>query len=327
MPTPAFFEDVDATRNDVVEETARRIAQLPRNMEIEEVKDRFHEITPQLLLHKDWKLILKFFRGVVAFRCSEESGRAAYDSQMMKKLSTVYGVSPSLVRRERAVAIWFQENVKLFARFLKTDENIRWYHVEELTKINEDPEVLGPEDMYQRLMRQLEHGAEKMAKMNEIEEEHDVDETAGEGSKAFFTQEAKRVRDEGLELLETGEVSDEEGEKPGRELTTKQQNFVNFLHELPCMGCGKPSPKDGHHDIHHCTTGGTGTTGFDAAVIPLCRECHGLGDSPLQFYEQVGETIERAAGRVQFMYWWGHDPVLPRTIDVQTNQQADYAAA
>ena len=81
-------------------------------------------------------------------------------------------------------------------------------------------------------------------------------------------------------------------------VTPRDSSYIDWLHTLPCLLCGK----QGVH-AHHTKSGGAGIKGSDYSCIPVCPKCHtdihqhhGKGN----FIET--EKLEEAIERLQEIY-------------------------
>jgi hypothetical protein len=60
--------------------------------------------------------------------------------------------------------------------------------------------------------------------------------------------------------------------------TIRDENYLGYVRDIPCLVCAAPPPSD----PHHLDSGVTGSKGDDWTCVPLCRKHH-------REYHSVGE--------------------------------------
>lgn len=265
---------LDELFDSLTDRATREIEGLPERIEPQDAMRFVVLFDRREMLHSDAGLIERFKLGVIARRVSENSG---YGDGAMKSLADATGVHVNTIRQCRRLADRYDDNVTLFARFLRgfrrgTGRPVRWYHVEKLIGTFSDPTVLGPEELAARLARGIEQAAERV--------EQASGEAVEDGLMQTVTEAAHTARTKGMQRLAETKAALDSGDAAPGVFIPRDPHFMRFVGGLPCAVTGDTPPDGGWgearlaSDPHHVGTGGTAIKGSDYTCVPLSREAH-----------------------------------------------------
>ncbi len=148
---------------------------------------------------------------------------------------------------------YFNRDIEQFEKYLENKGKVPWYQIESLVRANTNPEVLGEDAWYNRILKRVERLSQDLDDLNTRaaagdEEALSVMERAVEEVSAFQRNATKIL---------------------GTPSTPRSQEYLRFVRTLPCAVTGK-TPSDPHHTLVR----GMGIKGSDFSCIPLCREAH-----------------------------------------------------
>jgi len=88
-------------------------------------------------------------------------------------------------------------------------------------------------------------------------------------------------------------------------MTTRDEDYLDYVRHQPCVACLDSAPSD----PHHLKQGRVGGKGSDWAAVPLCRQCH-------RMYHDKGQDALEEKHRVNL--WRQAHKHLRRYLSQQT---------
>lgn len=302
MSTPGTLRrDYIESRKRLSQWALMQVESIPHEVDMDQAKQVFHGLNMRGQLHADGEHLTRFLMGILTLRLkvSTKVGTDVIGTMCRYYRSQGYLIHENTLRYYVAAARKFGSNVQLFDKWLQKGETPkRQYHVIEVTRAHEDPEVLGAEEFSRVIENQVMRAAEKTAKLSDPAQRYEAE--------LLLTEAAEEARDRGVS--EDDQMVGVVREPPAE--------FKEFVMMLNCMACGTPPPPDGLNDPHHVEQGGVGTKGSDWTQIPLCRKCHTLAESVSyrDFEKQTGIHQGAAVARVLHIWLSGQDaPSLTTT--------------
>lgn len=310
---------LEEVRGRYVRRAADRLKSLPERFTEDEAGPMVDALHRQSCLHEDMKWLTRFLMGEVTRRVKKNTERGGV-MDLYRRMSDRWGINTKALRYAVAVADSFHGNIILFDRWLQAGGyQKRWYHIKEITRLNVDPTVMGPESLADYLITRLESAAKDLEKTNEILESDEASEdekAAIQGAQMAFSEEAARLRANSKALLQNGHHNG--NGVAVAEFDPELERFVQMIHRMPCMGCGR-APEDnpeGFTHAHHVSPSSMSKKRNDWLRVPLCWKCHSLvHDGYRKFKEKRNEDIRELAARTLHIWIDGEDPRFPPGIE------------
>lgn len=246
------------------------IAKLPTILQPLDAVDLVMELNANEARFSDLAHFQRFALGIVLRRATEEARRG---DRLVDRFAEATGIHANTLRVCRRLAVTMKDDVAAFDKWLrqirhKTKSAARWYHIEELVRVFEDPTVLGPAALAERIVAQGERTAERMEQVAGTDE--------GESAELALQEAAEKLTTEGKEKLEAAMENPDTG-------IPRSEAHLRFVRHRRCMATLEmPPPEgwdaDGHLsasvDAHHVDVEGTGIKGSDYLAVPLSHEAH-----------------------------------------------------
>lgn len=282
------------------------IADLPSEISLERATAEAGHINEWIRRYDTGSMVAKFCLGTIAYLANPEwRDKREYGKGIISTLSERHSINANVLREARRCAEFFGLDLALYYQWLtENDDRVKtWTDVRRIIRAWDDPEVLGPDALADRLATRIESTGDDLQRLRERVHEGHIDEETYEGVKNEFVDEVEsfdEVKDEALE------EQDQTIETP------RDQEYVNWAKAHECVATGSPPP----NEPHHVEQRGQGIKGSDYSVIPVASEVHDtIEDKGHRYAEKkYGFDIAEALYGCLHEYLFGYQPGLPPDI-------------
>lgn len=271
---------------------------IPERLTPQEAEALAVPLNAEIRVHTDYLHLLRWQLAVLAIRIRDNVDYGD-KTEEVKAYAEMVKLSWSTLAAYMAVVNKLSFNIVLFDRWLQTGGYKTQEHIYRLSRIKEDPNILGPEGMNELLLRDTERAVESIDRMQESDEKTSISVVLSESARAALEKSGDGIAgDPELVVVEitnteTGEVTERAVEKV---FMDPPDEFWEMVRQCYCISCGAPGPSD----PHHVEQGGWALKGSDWTIIPLCRTCHTLAEDnpPKRFRELTGLDQGHAVARI-----------------------------
>lgn len=203
--------------------------------------------------HQNRALLERWRQGELIANFLDNMPRGAGRMDFYDKRQERTGIHRNTLRVCVRVYDYFNRDIAQFEKYLEDKQKVPWYRIEALVKANTDPEVLGEDAWYTRIVSRVERLSRDLDELN-------TKAAAGD-------EDAINVMSRAVEEVSAFQRS--ASRILGAPATPRSREYMDFVRGLPCAVTGKV-PSDPHHTLGR----GMGIKGSDFSCIPLCREAH-----------------------------------------------------
>lgn len=288
----------------VVEQWDEYIADLPKEISLERAKAEAGFISEWIQRYDTGAMMAKFCLGTISYLANPKwRNETKYGASIIEKLSEKHGINPNTLREARRCAEFFSLDLSLYYDWVTENGRVKnWTDVRKLIRAWNDPEVLGPENLTERLAKRIESTGEDLQKLRQRVHEGEIDRETYEGVEQEFLRE--------IESFE--EVKEEALEEDSNRETPRDDEYLNWVRAQRCEATGSPPP----NEAHHVEQGGQGMKGSDYSVIPLSNEVHEYLENHghRAAEEKYNFSITESLFKCIHEYFFGYRPNLPPDI-------------
>lgn len=288
---------------DVVQQWDDYITDLPSQISLDRAKSEAGVVSEWIHRYDTGAMIAKFCLGTIAYLANPDwRNNTKYGQSVIKTLAEKHGINANVLREARRCAEFFGLDLSLYHKWVTEEDRLKtWTDVRKLIRAWSDPEVLGPENLSERLATRIESAGQDLRKLRERVHDGDIDRETYEGVEQEFLREV-----EGFE-----EEKDEALEEP-KQKTPRSEEYLNWVRSQKCIATGSAPP----NEAHHVEQGGMGGKGSDYTVVPLDPEVHAYVENHghKKAEEKYGFNFTQGLFECIHEFITGNRPSLPGDI-------------
>jgi hypothetical protein len=290
---------------DVVTQWDGYVSDLPSEIDLDRAQAEAGFVSKWIHRYDTGAMVAKFCLGTIAYLANPAwRNETKYGQSIIKNLSEEHSINANVLREARRCSEFFGLDLSLYYDWVTEDDRLKtWTDVRKLIRAWNDPDVLGPENLAERLARRIESTSDDLQRLRERVHEGDIDRETYEGVEQEFLREVESFDQEKEEALE--EPKDE---------TPRDEEYIQWVKSQSCVATNAGPP----NEAHHVEQGGMAGKGSDYSVVPLCREAH-------QFTEDHGHSAAEEKYNFRFgqsvakmihKYYTGSSISFPNDISV-----------